>query len=56
MYPIVMKKFILLLLVLIGFSAMAQPGMPNNPTPVDGVSGLLLLVGAALGIYRHNNK
>ena len=51
-----MKKFVLILLVLSGFCAMAQPGMPNNPTPIDGISGLLLLAGAAMGICRYKGK
>ncbi|GCD77972.1 hypothetical protein JCM31826_14540 [Thermaurantimonas aggregans] len=47
-----MKKILLLAVLLIGIGVMAQPGMPNNPTPIDGISALLIASGAALGISK----
>lgn len=45
-----MKKISLFLLIVLIMPVigMAQPGMPTNPTPIDG--GLLLLVAAGAGI------
>lgn len=51
-----MKKSLIILFVLAGMTALAQPGMPNNPTPIDGFSGVLLLTGAAMGILRYRKK
>ncbi|MFN3951115.1 MAG: hypothetical protein ACK4KT_01785 [Thermaurantimonas sp.] len=51
-----MKKLLIVMFILIGIHAIAQPGMPNNPTPIDGISGLLLVTGAAIGISRYRSK
>ena len=51
-----MKNFILYLIILIPVWAMAQPGMPNNPTPIDGGLGLLLAAGAAYGVRQKLRK
>lgn len=53
-----MKKFILTIAALAPLWMMAQPGMPNNPTPIDGGLGILLAAGAAYGIkkYRDGRK
>ncbi|MFN4298794.1 MAG: PID-CTERM protein-sorting domain-containing protein [Thermaurantimonas sp.] len=51
-----MKNILVIAFLLIGMSVMAQPGMPNNPTPIDGISILLIASGAALGISKYRKK
>lgn len=42
-------------LLLSGFALLAQPGMPNNPTPIDGLTGILIIGAAFIG-FRNRNK
>lgn len=53
-----MKKLISTLAIVLPWLMMAQPGMPNNPTPIDGMIGLLAVAGATYGIreYRRRRK
>ena len=51
-----MKNFILYIAILLPVLLMAQPGMPNNPTPIDGGLGILLAAGAAFGIRQKLKK
>ena len=44
-----MKKVLFFALILVGFAALAQPGNPGPPVPIDGGLGLLLAAGAAFG-------
>ncbi|KFD38209.1 hypothetical protein [Schleiferia thermophila] len=50
-----MKNLLTFGLLLLGFAVVAQPGMPNNPTPIDGLTGLLVVGGAIIG-FRNRNK
>ena len=47
-----MKNILIYAILLLPVVLMAQPGMPTNPTPVDGGLGLLLAAGAAYGIKQ----
>ncbi|MFN3952636.1 MAG: PID-CTERM protein-sorting domain-containing protein [Thermaurantimonas sp.] len=53
-----MKKLILILMAALPVLTAAQPGMPNNPTPVDGLIGLLAAAGVTYGIreYQRRNR
>lgn len=51
-----MKNLLTFGLLLLGFAVLAQPGMPNNPTPIDALSGILLVGGAAIGFWNKNKK
>lgn len=51
-----MKKVFVFTLLLVCAGVMAQPGMPNNPVPIDGISTLLLTAGAAIGISKYRKK
>lgn len=51
-----MKKFVINLIALLPCVLMAQPGMPNNPTPLDGIIGLLAAAGVTYGISEYVRK
>ncbi|KFD40348.1 PID-CTERM protein-sorting domain-containing protein [Schleiferia thermophila] len=51
------KQITTLFILLLVHELMAQPGMPNNPTPIDGGLGLLIAAGIAYGvIHKYNRK
>lgn len=51
------KQTITLFILLLFHELMAQPGMPNNPTPIDGGLSLLIAVGFTYGaIHKYNQK
>lgn len=51
-----MKKILVIAALILGFGVTAQPGMPTNPTPIDGISAVLIASGAALGISNYRKK
>ncbi|MFN3952199.1 MAG: PID-CTERM protein-sorting domain-containing protein [Thermaurantimonas sp.] len=51
-----MKKFIFLLMTLVPAVLLAQPGMPNNPTPIDGFTGILAAAGVTYGISKYRRR
>lgn len=51
-----MKKLAFLLITLVPAVLLAQPGMPNNPTPVDGFIGLLAAAGVTYGVSEYRRR
>ncbi|GCD77884.1 hypothetical protein JCM31826_13660 [Thermaurantimonas aggregans] len=51
-----MKKLAFALIALMPVFLMAQPGMPNNPTPIDGLIGLLAAAGVTFGISEYSRR
>lgn len=51
-----MKKFAFVLMTLAPAILLAQPGMPNNPTPVDGFAGILAAAGLTYGISEYRRR
>jgi hypothetical protein len=47
---------ILTTISLLPFTAIAQPGMPNAPVPLDGGLIALLAAGAAYGAKKYRDK
>lgn len=51
-----MKKLVLIMTAILPMVLMAQPGMPNNPTPLNGIIGLLAAAGVTYGISEYARK
>jgi hypothetical protein len=52
-----MQKIIMTLLLLMPLLVAAQPGMPDNPTPIDGGLSILLAAGIAYGAaHKYKQK
>lgn len=51
-----MKKVIFILIAVSPVILLAQPGMPNNPTPIDGFVGVLAAAGVTYGISEYRRR
>lgn len=51
-----MRIFFNLLVLLLPILTSAQPGMPNNPTPINGLVGLLAAEGVTYGLSEYARK
>ncbi|MFN4298307.1 MAG: PID-CTERM protein-sorting domain-containing protein [Thermaurantimonas sp.] len=51
-----MKKLAFALVALMPALLMAQPGMPNNPTPINGLIGILIAAGVTYGISEYARR